>query len=235
MKDSLFGDKVVWHDERPISTKSPSRLSAREAEAITVKNQTDSPFLCLPAELRIQIYNYALRAIHIQVDKTPGHTGSRLRLYVCLTGDVSESFRGIEWNATPSLGFSSFNLWHVDRTCRQMRSEIGLLPYKLNEFHVTLQTLGFFLSKLPQKIKEVITNIVINIDGHLWAPAKEQFEGLRTFTALETIVLDCASAQTYMPIRAGMIKVWIKSITGKNARASCHCPIPSFMEADVMS
>ncbi|KAF7569813.1 hypothetical protein PtrM4_122280 [Pyrenophora tritici-repentis] len=97
-----------------------------------------------------------------------------------------------------------------------MRSEIGLLPYKLNTFRVTFQTLGFFVSKLPQAIKKVITSIVINIDGRLLSSQKEQLEELRMFTALETIIIEFDGLQRSMEIRAVIIGDWIKNITGKD-------------------
>ncbi|KAF2831198.1 hypothetical protein CC86DRAFT_401745 [Ophiobolus disseminans] len=81
-------------------------------ERATQENQTESPFLQLPPELRIVIYTFVIRG-HLHVRSTP-----------------------------PSLQFRSQDEAHKNAlallfACRQVRAEAVLLPYALNTFSLS--------------------------------------------------------------------------------------------------
>ncbi|CAO2656941.1 Nn.00g057440.m01.CDS01 [Neocucurbitaria sp. VM-36] len=102
---------------RPQEHSEPKHLTPLEADAITIRNQLESPLLRLPAEIRNSIYIYTLG-------------GHRVRMGAPYTHDppgmtVIES-KGHQYPASKLLALS--------QTCRQTYMECGLQVHSLNEF-----------------------------------------------------------------------------------------------------
>ncbi|KAF1959433.1 hypothetical protein CC80DRAFT_585957 [Byssothecium circinans] len=120
-------------------------------EAITLRNQKESPLLRLPGELRNRIYRYALSGITINLYKGDGNKFS-----------------------TKSISHGA-HILGLAKVCRQIHAEIDpLLVYRANTFRVDLQNysaLGDFVKSLKAKPLAAIETVCI--------PMTQCFEGLK--------------------------------------------------------
>ncbi|KAG9188716.1 hypothetical protein G6011_07421 [Alternaria panax] len=103
------------------------RLSRREADLRTLRNQQASPLLRLPGEIRNAIYEYALGGHHIYLNEH----------YPKLRSILIRSVDGEQ--------VSKHHLFALGNTCRQTYSESAVMLLSLNEI------LGYFWSTIEHR------------------------------------------------------------------------------------
>ncbi|KAH7399503.1 hypothetical protein BKA66DRAFT_451929 [Pyrenochaeta sp. MPI-SDFR-AT-0127] len=164
-------------------TVTPRRTEA-ELEAITEKNQLDSPFLCLPGEVRNRIYHYAFGGHEIYA------MPSGLRRFVCM-GRPDDQFA---WNLKPIAQIMAV---HLPLVCRQIRSETGkYFAFKFNTFGSTMPE--YFKLLMDSLTIEQMNRIEVVKMNHDDGPEhynsyqmglEVQYEALRTLRNLRLLVL----------------------------------------------
>ncbi|CAO2656897.1 Nn.00g057000.m01.CDS01 [Neocucurbitaria sp. VM-36] len=123
----------------------PTGLSREEADDITLRNQTESPLLRLPGEIRNKIYDYAFSGHIIHVfGNEPNHS---------LYGSV-------DWLP---VGYSLSMLIKTTTLCRQIRSETALLPFGCNKFWVSPPLLPDFLTTLGPQQRDAIKVVGVSV------------------------------------------------------------------------
>ncbi|KAH3968678.1 hypothetical protein HBI81_129310 [Parastagonospora nodorum] len=140
-----------------------SNIEATEArEALYLKNQRDSPFLRLPAELRNTIYNYVLGGLAIMAP----HSSSWCRIQVLSIRPAPEEL----WQFPR-------HFLSIVQSCRQAYSESARLPFVLNTFDA-YPSYSFlqFVENLPEWQRNEISMIRISCnEAYDWSVA-EQYE-----------------------------------------------------------
>lgn len=117
----------------------------------TLLNQSHSPFLRLPAELRNKIYHHVLSGHDLWISSPGGGKGSS-----------TLSFR---------------KLIQLNRVCRQMRHETINLSFSLNRFCGNFAFLEWFISHRDVP-KDKLTNLRIECDYVPGRSLSEEFEEL---------------------------------------------------------
>jgi hypothetical protein len=117
----------------------------------TLKNQLQSPLLRLPPELRNKIYDYVCGGLTVCPTKmnTPPY-----RLWSRYTKDRLTS----DWKPLPNP--TSYLL-----VCRQMYSEMALLPLKLNDFEIFhFRSSSQFIGQLSTEQRNAIDSVSFTLD-----------------------------------------------------------------------
>jgi hypothetical protein len=136
------------------------------------KNQAGSPFLCLPAQVRNTIYEYALGGKTILIDyETYRNTykGNKLRIstpifkYHCTVYD-KKPFNPFGKVKLPYLK-SCLSFTPLNNVCRQLYRETAVLPYKLNLIcfgsHNIMFNFLFREQRLARQHREALTQMVL--------------------------------------------------------------------------
>ncbi|KAK1918574.1 hypothetical protein P3342_001493 [Pyrenophora teres f. teres] len=133
----------------------PTALNAMETNAISLRNQQESPLLRLPSELRNMIYAYTFGNTTIRITREKRHS--------CCHGHPSQNPGGIAWKGNRIFG--------ITQVCRELRSEIGLMPFEMAIFY---NTSCFywpeFLNGLSVDQVGAITHIQIPQSFAVWLP-----------------------------------------------------------------
>jgi hypothetical protein len=120
--------------------------------------QQNSPLFCLPAELRNNIYAYALtqqRPIEVEraSSPSPNDPDCRIRFKTSHTGD-----------AMPHRRFAQ--LLHLSQVCCQIRAETMDLVYVLNIFALEVEYIKDFVGTLPDYARKVVKKMVVRTTHH---------------------------------------------------------------------
>ncbi|CAO2653657.1 Nn.00g030680.m01.CDS01 [Neocucurbitaria sp. VM-36] len=183
--------------------ESPEALSMprtkEHADDITAWNQTASPLLRLPRELRDMIYELALTVKSINVvciftpcTSTPSTSASSTPCGKKYTKAI-HSFASVP--GEPSQANSLSRLRSLTTTCRQIHAETKLLPYALNDFHLHPELLTELVNVLPDNVKQEVKvlrfrfqSVMLRLSSSdFWKEAK--FESMKKLSRLEKIIL----------------------------------------------
>jgi hypothetical protein len=142
------------YQKRDVNHPSRSDLCQILSCCSTPRNQTDSPLLRLPRELRDEIYKYAIGGNQITVC----HPDAYYPRFIVRAGAYNEgSATMAKWK----------ELFDLSLTCRQLNAETKDLPYKLSVWANYLgKEFGDFLSQLKQSKKQAITTISFRFPSH---------------------------------------------------------------------
>lgn len=123
-------------------------LTNQEADALYLRNQTESPLLRLPRELRNEIFENAF------------HVGTVHFPFVSTHGDI---LRLLQHNAAPITSGAKLisTILRCTTVCRQIRAETAALPVKLNAFAVDISELVDMVKSLPKKFRDEIHTVKI--------------------------------------------------------------------------
>ncbi|KAJ4992700.1 hypothetical protein SVAN01_01746 [Stagonosporopsis vannaccii] len=147
------------------------QLSKRSREVqLWAVNQSKSPFLRLPEEVRVRIYRFALGGKTITIGyETYRHVGSASELkvvpmfrYCCAvySQPAVNPFKNPLPYVNVSYGFTPLN-----NICRQLYNETATLPYTLNSLafssHNTLFNFLFLEQRLSREQCDAITSITL--------------------------------------------------------------------------
>jgi hypothetical protein len=147
-----------------------------------MRNQTDSPLLRLPRELRDEIYKYAIGGNEITVC----HPDAYYRRFIVRAGAYNEGSANMgKWK----------ELFDVSLACRQLNAETKDLPYKLSVWANHLgREFGDFLSQFKQSKKQAITTISFGFPSHQpsfvidWEELRTLPKELGECTGLKTVI-----------------------------------------------
>ncbi|KAF1840487.1 uncharacterized protein K460DRAFT_209346 [Cucurbitaria berberidis CBS 394.84] len=135
-------------------------------DATSIRNQQESRLLCLPAEIRLKIYGYALGGLEIGI--MSGRCWGKQFVIVARPANASR------WEMTE-------HLLALTASCRQIHAETKLLPYSMNEFVGSrnylkpLITGGLFDSALVLVVPKIRVLIgCCDVEEHSGAPRLER-------------------------------------------------------------
>ncbi|KAI8939991.1 hypothetical protein NX059_003714 [Plenodomus lindquistii] len=135
----------------PVTSAPPSRRMNNY-----LRNQTTSPLLRLPAELRNRIYGYVYteKSIMILRDTKSGRTS----WYT----DVSTEEYHAQYRKSIRYPFSS--LLASTAICRQIYAEANMLPFRLNTISVIrMEPIAYMLRKWSRKHREAIGGLRLGL------------------------------------------------------------------------
>ncbi|OAL02941.1 hypothetical protein IQ06DRAFT_303570 [Phaeosphaeriaceae sp. SRC1lsM3a] len=131
-------------------------LTNQEADALYLRNQTESTLLRLPPELRNEFFENAF------------HVGTVHFPFASTHGDILQP---LQHNAAPITSGARLIPTLLRRTtmCRQIRAEIAALPVKLNAFAVDISELVDMVNSLPKVVRDEIHTVKIGARDHYGA------------------------------------------------------------------
>jgi hypothetical protein len=154
------------------------------------------------------IWEFATQVDHIQAIQRPAASSTKINnTYGPYYNNYTMTFETRDranWRTMPQ---DLITLLSLQNTCRQVRSEVGALPFSHNLFDVSLSALQHFLTVVPKKVLDEIKVITIHkVPGpstfHLreWlvrpvrptSPEdiwREEFAELRRLPALEKVFM----------------------------------------------
>lgn len=159
-----------------------STIQKAVLEAVSERNQANSPFLQLPAEIRNKIYLYAFGGHEIYA------MPSGLRPFVCM-GRPNHQFA---WSLKPAAQIMAL---HLPLVCRQIRSETGkYFAFKFNTFGSTEpQYFKRLIDSLTLEQRRSIEVVKVNYVRGRWsgssAEARVGYLELRELMKLKRVVL----------------------------------------------
>ncbi|KAF1912945.1 hypothetical protein BDU57DRAFT_404776, partial [Ampelomyces quisqualis] len=120
------------------------------------------PLLSLPAEIRNMIWEYSVQVDHIQAIQHDAATSpKRNNAYVVPTSTYTMTFETRDRSNWRTMPQDLATLLSLQSTCRQVRNEVGDLPFFRNMFDVGLHAIQHFLAVVPQRILNDIKVITI--------------------------------------------------------------------------
>jgi hypothetical protein len=157
------------HQASFIIPSTPSVSSNMEPLSSVSENLRTSRLLSLPAELRLQIYEYVLgsRTVHVRI-KWTGICIPAGFVYVCLENNLPllEPSESKTFGHAMPFGIEIHSLSH---TCRQMHKETAHLPFKLYtwafESAFTLDQWVSMKSLVPVQYKNAIRTVAVPTPG----------------------------------------------------------------------
>jgi hypothetical protein len=142
------------HKDMYVSTRPGAGIVLTATNYSTLRNAQESPLLRLPPELRNEIYEYTLGGLQIRPGHRLGGPGMWQVLSKPVDADLSAPWQKMHYIAPLTLA------------CRQIHTEAGLLPFKLNE--ITLGPLEPFLlamNRLTDRQRNAIRTIRTQSDN----------------------------------------------------------------------
>ncbi|CAO2653658.1 Nn.00g030690.m01.CDS01 [Neocucurbitaria sp. VM-36] len=138
----------------------PKRLSSEEADAIMERNQSVSPLLRLPGEIRNKIYHYVFRVdgIKIWVFPETNPSGGNFRMVHALC--PANNIRMCWWYLSNHI--------HLTAVCRQIHAEAALLPYMINILEMDLLTVPDFVELVPKALLLNIKTVLVRFEVYQW-------------------------------------------------------------------
>ncbi|KAI8940020.1 hypothetical protein NX059_003742 [Plenodomus lindquistii] len=153
------------HQDQDTSPATPrpqeanSTLTEAEANKITTLNQQTSPLLRLPGEIRNQIYTYIFTAQFIAIGhrQTP-HAFPNPLVSTVISHSTNPQRKWPFYPKSPlSQGQPFSRLLAITSTCRQIRYEAGILPFRMNTFMLNaMECLSGLQRRIPRVQREAV-------------------------------------------------------------------------------
>jgi hypothetical protein len=121
------------------------------------RNQTESPLLRLPGELRNTIYHYAVERGHIVEVWDCSSKGARTNILVYISVPTRKG----------KIFITMAKLFTLPLVCRQMNAETKNLHYRWNTFHFSnLRAFTHFIRRLSEDRREAIVTMSLGTLAH---------------------------------------------------------------------
>ncbi|KAF2847889.1 hypothetical protein T440DRAFT_509903 [Plenodomus tracheiphilus IPT5] len=128
--------------------KARGRLKAK-ADALTLLNQKNSPFLRLPSEIRNLIYGFVVEGV---ITRSFNPKSLHFTSTTCSHATPTQKFDSDDESPARFISLLS--------VCRQINSETYILPFKLNAFgSFRIQDLGDYLNEFAPWQRNAITTV----------------------------------------------------------------------------
>ncbi|KAF2118565.1 hypothetical protein BDV96DRAFT_643806 [Lophiotrema nucula] len=177
------------------------------------RNSTQSPLLRLPAELRNKIWEFATSGYQMQIESQDD-------------SEHAKSYRLRVYQRNTISGAPAYHVFSLSAVCRQIYSEVGTLPYSLNEFMLCGTLNSWLRDLLPGQVNAIST---IDIDEE----AFKKFPGLRTvfvcdgFKAAIACDIEEENLLGFTNRDTGkVVSAWVKQVEGEHVEVIFRDPDP---------
>ncbi|KAF2648571.1 hypothetical protein K491DRAFT_722462 [Lophiostoma macrostomum CBS 122681] len=172
-------------------------MTTLENAEITARNSTSSPLLRLPAELRIEVYAYAVGGHLLHVRFKPPKVAAYHEICFCLS-HVSRPLApsrltGYDWDFEHKLHHCepAVSICNITLVCRQVATESWNFQFRYNtlNFHEIFNLYAFILRSSPTRLSAIIEIRLSTEEFNTMLRAHEWEDAISSLPNLKRIIV----------------------------------------------